>query len=46
MNASILQQALYFAIIYSWQLSSGKKSLFGKNNLFKYFKDFVDLDFL
>ena len=47
MNTSILQQllALYFAIIYSWQLSSSEKSLVGKNNLFKYFKDFVDLDF-
>ena len=33
MTASILQQllALYFAIIYSWQLSSSEKSLVGKN---------------
>ena len=32
MTASILQQllALYFALIYSWQLSSSKKSLVGK----------------
>ena len=32
MIASILKQllALYFALIYSWQLSSSKKSLVGK----------------
>ena len=32
MTASILQQllALYFAIIYSWELSSSEKSLVGK----------------
>ena len=33
MTASILNQllALYFPIIYSWQLSSSEKSLVGKN---------------
>ena len=32
MTASILQQllALYFALIYTWQLSSSEKSLVGK----------------
>ena len=41
MTASILQQllSLYFAITYSWQLSSRKK----KSSI--YFKDFTDLDF-
>ena len=45
MTASILQQllALYFAIVYSCQLSSIEKSLVGKK--FIYFKDFTDLDF-
>ena len=38
MTACILQQlALYFAIIYSWQLSSIEKC--------RYFKDFSQLDF-
>ena len=47
MNASILQQllALYFAIIYSWQLSCSEKSLVGKKNSSIYLKDFTDVDF-
>ena len=47
MTASILQQllALYFAIIYSWQLSSNEKSLVGKKNSSIHSKDFTDLDF-
>ena len=46
MNASILQQllALYFVIIYSWQLSRSEKSLVGKK-IHPYIKDFTDLDF-
>ena len=47
MTASILQQllALYFAIRYSWQLSSSEKSLVGKKNSSVCLKDFTDLDF-
>ena len=47
MTASILQQllALYFAILYSWLLSSREKSLFRKKHSSIYFKDFTDLDF-
>ena len=38
MTASISQQlpALYFAIIYSWQLSSSEKSLVRKKNIYPY----------
>ena len=47
MTASILQQllALYFAIRYSWQLSSSEKSLVEKKNSSICLKDFTDLDF-
>ena len=47
MAASILQQllALYFAIIYNWQLSSSEKSLVEKKNSSMYLKDFAGLDF-
>ena len=47
MTASILQEllALYFAIIYNWQLSSSEKSLVEKKNSCMYLKDFTDLDF-
>ena len=47
MAASILQEllALYFTFIYSWQLSSGKKSLVRVKNSSIYLKDFTDLDF-
>ena len=37
--------ALYFAIIYSWQLSSSGKSLVEKKTSYIYFKGFTDLDF-
>ena len=45
MNASILQQllALYFAIIYSWQLISSEKPLVGKNFNHMSQRDFTDL---
>ena len=47
MTASILQQllALCVALIYSWQLSSSKKSLAGKKFIYIFFKDFTDLYF-
>ena len=47
LTASILQQlvALYFAITYSWQLSSSEKSLVGKKNSSIHLKVFADLDF-
>ena len=47
MTASILQQllALCFAIIYSWQLSSSEKTLFGEKISSIYFTDITDLDF-
>ena len=46
MTACILQQqiALYFAIKYSWQISSREKLLFGKKKSSIYFEDFTDLD--
>ena len=46
MTAFILQQllSLCFAITYSWQLSSSKKSLVGKKKSSIYFKDFAYLD--
>ena len=46
MAASILQQllALYFTIIYSWQLSSSEKSIMGKKSSIC-LEDFTDLDF-
>ena len=37
--------ALYFAIIYRWQLSRSEKSLVGKKDSSIYDKDFTDLDF-
>ena len=45
MTASILQQflALYFAILYSWQLWNSEKSFVGKKLI--YLKDFTDLEF-
>ena len=45
MNASILQQllALYFAIIYSWQLISSERPLVGKNFNHMSRRDFTDL---
>ena len=47
MTASILQQllAIYFAIIYSWQLSSGEKLLVGKKTQPYISRIFADLDF-
>ena len=47
MTASILKQLLdlYFAIIYSWQLSSSEKSLVWTKKSSIYFKDFTDLEF-
>ena len=44
MSASILQQllALYFAIVYSWQLSSSEKSL-SRKKFIQYLMDFTDL---
>ena len=46
MTASILLQllTLYFAIIYSWPLSSSGKSLVWKKNSSIYFKNFTDID--
>ena len=43
-----LQQllALYFAIIYRWQLSSSSKSLVREKHSFIYFKGFTELDIL
>ena len=48
MAGFILQQLLdlYFALIYSRQLSISKKSLVGKENSSIYLKDLADLDFL
>ena len=47
MTTSILQQllALYFAIIYSWQLSISGNSLVGEKIII-YLKDFTNFDFL
>ena len=47
MTGSILKQLLdlYFAIIYSWQLSSREKSLVWTKKSSTYFKDFIDLEF-
>ena len=47
MTASLLQQllALYFAIIYSWQLSGSEKSLAGIKFLLYTSRIYTDLDF-
>ena len=48
-TASVLQQFLvsYFTVIYSWQLSSSEKSLFGKktHTYISISQGFYDLDF-
>ena len=47
MTASILQHllALYFAITYSWQISSSEKSIAMKKSSSIYLKDFTDFFF-
>ena len=47
MTDSSLQQLLasYFAITYTWQLSSSEKLLVGKQNSSIHFNDLTDLDF-